>query len=164
MTNRENLARQWAETARHEGDDLTRAAVEHIMATTTPPTMADVEWDDETHHLAGATTAKGSEVVMIWRDIYDALIITDQGEHSSDWLTPNGKRYELREKPDHPEVLTTVEDYQNAPYGTIVAGTEPAAVFVKSIGSWHAAGHTALVECVDLEGTRCTVVRWGGEA
>lgn len=57
--NTKRLAREWAERikAAPEGTYTPRAiaAAEHILATTTPPTMAEVEWNNEEHHLAGAT-------------------------------------------------------------------------------------------------------------
>lgn len=36
---------------------------------------------------------------------------------------PKGPSFELREvkKPDHPTTLTTLEDYENAPVGTVVS-------------------------------------------
>lgn len=125
---RERLARQWAENFKADilydatMDELA-AASEHIMATTTEPTMADVEWSGEKHHLAGATLPDGGEVVMMWPDNYGTgHIIAKEGEWPPERLTPNGKKYELVEvtdKPEHPETLTTVEDYRTAPVGTI---------------------------------------------
>ena len=280
MTDREKLARQWAES-RQQFDNRSereRAAAEYILATTTEPTMADVEWDDDIHRGLGAVDDAGQEWVMSQDDgNYINCIGFDLdtcGALAAD-LTPNGKRYELREvtKPDHPvepstktmdeyspteradmvgmwagynryeaggepedfliitgeeteagrvpcynpgapiphawapdkwmltprfdmprawgkdgepggptvssnenvgpeqheqptrpEVLTTLEDYENAPYGTIVAGEESMAVFVKSAGVWQVAGHTGLAENADLASTPRTVLRWGGEA
>ena len=127
MNNQQHLARKWAEEAkraapRHKYTDETHAAIEHILATTTPPTMADVEWNEEQHHLAGAVASDGTEVVMLWWDHYETGQIIC---HNAAWyrgeLTPNGKRYELREVGgEHPETLRTVEDYENAPEGTVV--------------------------------------------
>lgn len=134
----EKLARQWAErkkaqAKRHMEDagyfprEDTMAAIEHVLATTDPLTMADVEWDTKKHHLAGATLPDGHEVVMMWPDTYGTgHIIAKEGEWPRERLTPNGKRYELREvgapeQPAHPATLETVEDYVNAPEGTTVA-------------------------------------------
>ena len=128
MTNeRERLARQWAEFALSVpgGSPGSRAAAEHVMATTTDPTMSNVEWSDDEHHLAGATTPKGHDAVMMWCDEEDTgHIVTDLGEWRPDQLTPNGKKYKLVEvtnNPEHPETLSTAEDYKDAPVGTIVA-------------------------------------------
>lgn len=109
MTDREKLAREWAEEAADNGayglSEKTAAAIDHIFATTTPPTMADVEWDDEEHRLAGVTTPGGVEEVMMWHDDTGGTdhIITDRAEWRPDQLTPNGKRYELVEVTDKPE-------------------------------------------------------------
>ena len=121
-------AREWADTRNPDTlSELARAAWQYVMVTTDPPTMANVEWDNEEHHLAGATTSEGGSVVMLWHDDIDTdHIITAHAEWPRDRLTPNGKRYELREigapeQPEHPETLVTLEDYANAPVGTVVA-------------------------------------------
>ena len=63
------------------------------------PTMAEVEWDDDVHFLAGATTPIGREAVMLWHDDEDTgNIITTTGEWRRDQLTPTGRKYELKEK------------------------------------------------------------------
>ena len=122
------LAREWADTRNPDTlTDLARAAREHILATTTEPTMADIGWDDEEHRLAGATTPEGTEVVMMWHDADETnQIICLNSAWEPDRLTPNGKKYELREvgapaEPEHPETLVTEQDYENAPVGTVVA-------------------------------------------
>lgn len=63
----ERLAREWAERTKtapgvksHPG--LT-AAIEHILDSTTPPTMADVEWDEAEH----------SETLVAEQDYENAL-------------------------------------------------------------------------------------------
>ena len=175
------MARQWAErkkaqAKRHLEDagyfprEDTMAAIEHIMATTTEPTMADVEWDDEKHHLAGATLPSGYEVVMFWAE--DDYIITDQESWSRDCLTPNGKQYELVEvtdrpeasdeqdqQPAHPEVLETVEDYENAPAGTVVATPQGSAWTQGPDGNWwQGAGWKTDSE---MSGIKRQVLRYG---
>ena len=137
MNEQEKLAREWAEKNYPElvevaegtlAADLlekARAAAEFILARTTPSTMADVVWDDEKHYLAGAT-CDGDPCVML-KDRTDGKIwmidLNLKGLYyalAAD-LTPNGKRYRLVEKPDHPEVLETVHDFRSAPEGTVVA-------------------------------------------
>ena len=104
----ERLAREWAERVKsvpevNYGPEA-NAAAEIVLATTTPPSMADVEWDHEKHHLAGATTSSGKELVMFRLDIDDDdCVFTNLGCCSRDLLTPNGKKYELREITDEPE-------------------------------------------------------------
>lgn len=140
-TERERLAREWAERTKtapgvksHPG---LIAAIEYILATTTPPTMADVEWGPE-HYLAGATTPDGLEVVMMWHDEHTDSIITDEGAIPRDRLISNGKGYNLREttEPEHPETLTTSEDYENAPEGTIVAQNGCSPYVKQGLNRW----------------------------
>lgn len=163
---RERLARQWATSTLPRGDAKTLAAIEHILATTTEPTMAGVKWEHEKHHLAGATTLAGFDAVMMWCDEEDTgHIITDLGEWRPDQLTPNGKRYELREvgapeEPEHPETLTTLEDYENAPEGTIVASNGQWEVpHMKQNGLWWRSG----IACDnEFMARNChPVLRWG---
>lgn len=151
------LARQWAEFAKSipGGSPGALAAADYIMATTDPLTMADVEWDDEQHRLAGATTSRGGDVVMMWCD-HDETghIITDFGEWPRDQLTPNGKRYELVEVTDKPEnpvepSTKTMDEYTMAEradmvgmwagYNRHVAGGDPTA-FVIITGEENEAG------------------------
>lgn len=60
-------------------------------------------------------------------------------------LTPNGKRYELREvgapeQPAHPETLVTEQDYESAPNGTIVAEPGGSARTKGHDGNWYRGG------------------------
>lgn len=134
-TETQRLAREWAKFALTvpEGSPGSRAAAEHILATTTEPTMADIIWDDEEHTLTGATLNYGSgptDVTMFDKDC-DSFItyVTLGGKvdcEPAHYFTPNGKKYELREvgapeQPEHPATLVTEQDYANAPVGTVVA-------------------------------------------
>ena len=171
------LAREWAErkqkqAERHWEDsgytirEDTQAAIKHVLATTPEPTMEDVEWEDKKHHLAGATTPDGDEVVMMWHDANGTgHIIADVGEGPRDAFTPNGKRYELREitdEPERPETLETVEDYENAPEGTIIAnpGDMP---WIKEDGHWRSPRFRQSSESLALTvvGNDRPVLRWG---
>ena len=165
MEENHKLARQWAEFALSipNGSPGSRAAAEYILEHTTPQTMADTVWDDEEHHLAGATTPNGIEVVMLWLNTGINHIATDHGLYARAMLTPNGKRYELREitKPDHPETLETVEDYENAPEGTIMAlpGGYP---WVKQYGTWRSPIFRDSSESIALGWDEpFNVLRWG---
>ena len=172
----EKLARQWAErkkaqAKRHMEDagyvtrEDTLAAIEHVLATTDPLTMADAVWNDEKHHLAGATTPSGIEVVMLWLNTGINRIVTGGGLYARDMLTPNGKRYELREvgapeQPEHPEVLTTREDYENAPVGTIVARNEYHPCVKQHFGVWENTFGTTYSDAEMADASR-QVLRWG---
>ena len=157
----EKLARQWAEQVdpRYPASALEEAARDYILATTTKPTMKDVEWDDEKHFLAGAVYEYDEHtcpVVMIG-ETQDSLGIysVDLDENLGFWpsledLTPNGKRYKLVEvtadEPDRPETLTTAEEYENAPEGTIVAASGKWEVpYIKQDGVWLCSG----IECTN---------------
>lgn len=130
MTNQKKLARQWAESrAQFENrSERERAAAEFILANTPPETMADVVWDHNQHFGLACEGEDGVEWVMLLkRDDGRILGVTPDLQKIRGllprWLTPNGKRYKLVEDttPDHPEVLETLEDYVNAPEGTIIA-------------------------------------------
>lgn len=225
MSDREKLARQWAEETRDNfmaSNELEEAAAEHILATTTPPTMEDVEWDHEKHYLAGAVfqnagTGTTAEVVMFHKDGSGAIIAVDVedgrpfiGDASK--YSPNGKRYGLREvgagepdvrraralvedlardhklvdltdgklarvmnevldalapeKPDHPEVLETIEDYRDAPVGTVVTRTTGGGVHMKyGADDWRYTGLSGSDTDFDMAGSLHRVLRWrGGEA
>lgn len=140
-------------------------AAEHILATTTEPTMADVEWDAEKHYMAGATSeTDGSERVMIAP--LDGLIVNAKpgGDRvslmSPGALTPNGKKYKLVEVTDqHPETLTTEEDYRIATVGTIVAYADGHAWTKTASGAWRQGKDRRTNR--EMAGTERLVLRWG---
>ena len=177
MNKQEKLAREWAEKNYPElvkaaegtlATDLlekARAAAEYILAHTTPSTMADVEWDDEKHYLAGATTPRG-DVVMMWPNEDTGDIVTDKGAWRRDRLPPNGKRYKLVEVtgPNHPEVLKTVKDYANAPEGTLAASSHGEGYFHNETMSRWESTHGDWKNYVEMESSSHsgrTVLRWG---
>ena len=108
---RERLAREWAEFALAVpvGSPASRAAAEHILATTKEPTMADVKWDSSRHFGLVCEGEDGVEWVMLYRrDDGRIMGVTPDLQKvrglRPQWLTPNGKKYELREitEPEHP--------------------------------------------------------------
>lgn len=100
------IARQWAE--RNKACEVSspeiQAAADFILAHTTPPTMAEVEWDDEKHYLAEATHLVYETVLMLGQDSYDAIkfLALNRADSKTVWgqprdLTPTGRRYTLTE-------------------------------------------------------------------
>ena len=167
--NRERLAREWATSTLPRGDAKTLAAIEHILATTTEPTMADVDWDDEKHYLAGAVDADGHEVVM-FGTFMGTIRVCDVSEVNNEFapvlenpgtLTPNGKRYELVEVTgdEHPETLRTLEDYRIATVGTIVAYADGHAWTKTASGAWRQGKDRRTNR--EMAGTERLVLRWG---
>lgn len=172
------LARKWAADCQGEGKlpaygIAAQAAAEYILATTTEPTMADVDWDDEKHRGAGATDTNGKLWIMSQNDgDYINCIGLDMvtcGAHASD-LTPNGKRYELREvtntpdipdEPEHTAILITEDDYASAPEGTIVDVND--CVARRGMYGWRISGAKSRFTSYEMaqlgEGD---VIRWGG--
>ena len=100
------IARQWAE--RNKACEVSsleiQAAADFILANTTPPTMADVEWDDDKHYLAEAQSISGIKVVMLHRVTDTQILCLGKGNsghwtyyYSPEALTLTGKRYTLTE-------------------------------------------------------------------
>lgn len=166
---RERLAREWATSTLPKGDAKTLAAIEHILATTPEPTMAGAEWSDEKHHLAGAVYEyEGSTcpVVMVGETRDGEIYSVDLDENAGFWpmpedLTPNGKKYRLVEATggEHPETLTTVEDYENAPVGTVVEG-EGKLPWTRLEYVWKETAGDVQND-VGMAGTERRVLRWG---
>lgn len=165
------LAREWAKFTLTvpDGSPGSRAAAEHIMATTTEPTMADVEWDCDKHMLAGATLAvDGATFEATMLTFEDGFIsyVTQSGERGMAFperLTPNGKKYELREVTgdEHPETLTTVEDYENAPTGTVVTRKECEPWTKRDSDDWRVTGGPTSRMDYHMADSKRSVLRWG---
>ena len=169
----EKMARRWAESRNPNSlSEDARAARAYILDHTAPQSMADVEWDAEKHVLAGARLHTDNDeqvdVVMLGKDVSMIDYATLDGkpgyEHCS-YFTPNGKRYELLEVtdkpecPEHPETLTTLEDYENAPEGTVVAA---GRVWVKyETGDWRTTKMSWWRMDHHMKGAERRVLRWG---
>lgn len=180
MENREKLAREWATSTLPHGDIRLRAAIEHIIATTTPPTMAEIEWDAREHRGLGTVGEDGTEWVMLHMmpDDWIACISSDLRKYrhlKPERLTPNGKRYKIveatlspgekvgPEQDKHPKILRTVEDYENAPLDTIAAidGCHP---ITKTMGGWEHPDDDTLLTNEETAGRAVAerkVLRWG---
>lgn len=189
MNQQEKLAREWAECAKD--NEVTspgmEAAAEYILAHTAPSTMEDVRWDHETMPGTGALTENGDLWIMR-DDAGDSIdcISPDLVEIAfvaKGCLTPNGKRYKLVEasvssnenvaddQPDHPAVLETVEDFEDAPVGTIllVPGERPRSVQKIGVNSWRLVNSKVPVSDMTCAVSARThgaphVLWWGGEA
>lgn len=172
MTNQE-LARKWAEKVdpRYPASALEEAARDYILAHVPAPTMAGTGWDDKTHFLAGATYERTKEpVVMIGPNVKDFTIdcifpTRNTGYRVYDnMLTPNGKRYRMVEdtETDHPATLTTVDEYDKAPNGTIIEERYTGFAFIKVGQSlWR---NAAKGWGINAPSVPSDVLRWGGEA
>lgn len=175
------IAREWASKALDNDllDEVPlegyRAAARYILATTTPPTMADIAWDDDVHAGLCAESADDGVVLMLGPDW-----VNDHADHILCRLRPGGidslpmssltplpgpkidltPRREPESAPDHPAVLTTREDYENAPEGTIVAAAAGEAWTKGKSEIWEPYG--TLSEY--MPGVPRQVLRWGWEA
>ena len=168
--NQERLARQWAEKYLRYADESDSAelyaAAQIIKANTTKPTMADVEWSDEKHFLAEATDGDGDAVVMCGENAegeISVIVLWDHLNYSTPkgQLTPNGKSYKLVEvtADEHPETLSTVEDYEDAPQGTIVALADSPPWSKTPSGGWRQAGDYRTSP--EMVGAKRKMLRWG---
>lgn len=100
------LARQWAEWSKscEVSSPEIQAAANFILAHTTPPTMAEVEWDDDKHYLAEAEQNVHGQVIMLGLDA-DGLIeyfvprfyAQRYDAARPDTITPTGRRFTLTE-------------------------------------------------------------------
>lgn len=142
------LAREWAKDANSAFlTDRAIAARDYILATTKEQTMEDVTWDEDEHYLAGCMTQYGEMVMLrphgvnlLVHDLNSGLTeIWDRGD-----ATPNGKRYELREKGAHcrPTELSSEGDYRDAPLGTVVAVPAGHPWVKRATDEWEAGGLT----------------------
>lgn len=186
-----HIARGWAERAMNRDllDDVPiegyRSAARYILATTTPPTMADIEWDDSVHAGLCASVPGGSLVRMVCLagDTGAVHVISDSVQPSVRLLseltpipgtrldlTPRrvdsdeapSTRYESVPRP----VLTTEADYRNAPAGTVAATEgEGALTWTKGRdGFWEAYGSIARCSNDEMPTASRRVLRWGWSA
>ena len=177
-------ARRWAheymlcnfEIPEHAQDDEYMAA-KYITQCLAPPTMEDLQWDRDRHFLAGATDGE-YDYVMISPYRHDEesfleIATIDCGSSNlmmidAHSLTPNGKKYELVEVAgdEHPETLTTVEDYEDAPSGTVVAaasrdGSRPLPMMKGSDEVWLMMKSAKGRFNYHMAGDKRLVLRWG---
>lgn len=172
MSDQVKLAREWAERVPFDYvSDGLRAAVEIVLANTDPQTMENIEWDAKEHALQGATDNSGDEFVMLDMQCEDEfsgpeLFVWNGYDVTRDdpcYYTPNGKRYEIREitGPEHPEFLASIEEYRDAPDGS-VAAADGYVPFIKSGNMWSVPSAVSRYTHVEMaDNNRRRVLRWG---
>lgn len=186
MTNNtdDQIAREWARRVVESAENAqpvsrgALAAARHILATTTPPTMVDVEWDDEVHAGLCAEHPVYGTVRMLEADTGGAIRIfyVEEGLFRRQWVLPAkltpipGKKIDLTPRrepepestPDHPTVLTTKEDYRDAPVGTIVADNFCFPRVKDDMGLWLLCGNDGEGETSLVMADKARqVLRWG---
>ena len=187
MSSDAQIAREWAERVAEESDAYSfaqRTAARHILATTPPPTMADVEWDDDVHSGLCAEHEDYGTVRMLDHDHHDGTILCLTSRLRHEWsaecdltplpgtrvdLTPrrvdsdeaHSTRDESVPRPEHPAVLTTEEDYENAPAGTIVAEDFCDPWVKDDRGFWLSPGEDGAEASLRMSLFARRVLRWG---
>lgn len=150
-------ARAWARGDHPAGREV---AAKLLLQLTEEPSLENVEWDDKEHFLLGVLDTDGDDGVLVASteygtfDVYYPLykgILT----MASSCLRPNGRKYRITDEEDsakagegHPEELSTVSDYENAPAGTIVALSTFTPWTKMSDGKWESG--TSRVDSDDL--------------
>lgn len=161
--------REWAQDiVAHPGlsSPFLKTVAETVLELLPKQTIAETGFDFDEHHLAGAITRDGGDVVMLWQDVDETeQIICVDSAWTPGWLTPNGKKYKLVEttKPPHPTVLKTEHDLRGAPAGTILEASDRAL--------WTRFGNGMWVSGADVDKSSFTlsasgpyhVLRWGWE-
>lgn len=123
-------ARAWARGDHPAGRDV---AAKLILQLTEEPSLENEEWDEKKHFLLGVLDTDGDDGVLVGSSGYgefDVYYPQYRGivTMSNIDLRLNGKKYRItgeedsaKRVEDHPEELTTLADYENAPAGTVVA-------------------------------------------
>lgn len=171
------VVREWAQGVMdkpwQEANSRMRVVAKTILDIVPLQTVADIGFDFDEHHLAGATSSDGDEVVMLWQDVDETeQIICDDSAWAPDCLAPNGKRYELREvtvssnenvgldQPEHPTVLETQQDFEDAPVGTIAAPNQCSPYMKYGLIRWKDMSDDTFSD-EDMSGAALKVLRWG---
>lgn len=96
------------DVAHNEADIKEALRRDELLLKFLPPlprlTMADIEWDDEKHYLAEATSDQFGRVIMLrkGKEGYIEFIVPGEPECGTlvaytEYLTPTGRRYTLKE-------------------------------------------------------------------
>lgn len=141
-------------------DEFKYSAAKFIIEKTDPLTIKESGWNEKEHHLAGATNRVGEDVVMLRdRDFGSSggyLIACVDGDYNPDALTPNGKKYEVREVTSD---LST-EQIDELPVGSVVAapGCRP---FVKITSESWMSSTQVLTSSLLADYENVTLLRYG---
>lgn len=184
----EQIALEWAMDVKNTHKDFLDEAdivVADYILSQLQPTMADVEFDSAEHTLAGVTHKSGSNHIL-WEEVDDYYVNTVSPDGTlyrsvRKDLTLNGKRYRIQEvdtsgvkedgatvssdekvgddQPEHPEILTSLSEYSNAPSGTIVFASDSLPLVKMRSGDWAAGVSQYPVKSV--AGISRKVARWG---
>ena len=161
-------ARAWAEGAQSSVSLVVREAAQILLDLLPEPTLDEIGWDWDTHHMAGAISPQEEEVVMLWFDDDANLVICAESAWRPDELTPTGNRYKLvnvndrAEQAAHPTVLETEQDFEDAPQGTIVTRRIRTPWTRLNNGEWACGAEgkrKSSADMADYDGWR--VLRWG---
>ena len=129
-------------------------------------TMDKIAWSDNIHR--GMAAIDENDETWIMQDQEDDIInlihpktLAYVWSYKKD-LTPTGTHYEFTPKRDHPEELDTLDDYENAPIGTIVTNGSGHPIMKTGTGWDTSAGTTISSQRVaEIAGTPGKVHRWG---
>lgn len=153
-------ARVWAQDALSSASWGEREAAKALLDLLPSPTLGETGWDYDVHHMEGATTPHGEEVVMLWYDNDTNLVMCFEGAWRPDELTPTGTMYEVVVDTGIPETLFLKRQFEQAPSGTIVAKPGFAGWTRTAPGEWSGIPGTELDEDMAASGP-WEVLRWG---
>ena len=129
-------------------------------------TMDKIAWSDDVHRGMAAVDDYGETWIMQSEED-DIINLIHPETLKYVWaykqnLTPTGTRYEFTPKRDHPEELDTLDDYENAPIGTIVAINSRNPLMKIDTGWEVHAGKTVPAQRLAESATApAKVLRWG---
>lgn len=158
---RDQLIDAWDAIDRMDAYDSDLEAIKSVLPERPKQTMAEFGWDQDKNFLWEAEHG-GTKVAMLGYQLDGYTILTDKGHIDPRHLTPTGRRYKLVLDDGHPEYLDTMQDYENAPSGTVAAapGEFPR---VKDGSVWYAPDSIAMTSHETMAGTRRRVLRWEWE-
>ena len=144
------------ETWLSEQHNQLRAHLEGVKSQAHPALPAGMRLADHEQYGRVITSPKPN------RDgVYDLLVSRPKFETGADWEYAHECELTFIDaEPAHPEFLETEADYENAPEGTIVAGSYHLDVFTKG-SVWYEAGSSTIRSSAVMTGIPRRVLRWG---